>query len=64
MSMNAGIDALATMIPSQVAEMGNSALLLADALSKEADFGGYVGPIAGLITIGGLILVLSPPLQD
>lgn len=34
-------------------------LLLA---SKETDFGGYTGPIAGLLTIGAIILVLSPPL--
>jgi hypothetical protein len=64
MSLEAGI---AAMLPSQaqVLEVGNNAMLLAaNAASKEADFGGYVGPIAGLIAIGALILVLSPPLQD
>eukprot|EP00953_Heterococcus_sp_UTEX-ZZ885_P004986 3168-Heterococcus_DN1.PRE.1 len=64
MSLEAGI---ATLLPSQaqMLEVGNNAMLLAaNAANKEADFGGYVGPIAGLIAIGALILVLSPPLQD
>ncbi|EWM22240.1 hypothetical protein Naga_100597g5 [Nannochloropsis gaditana] len=30
--------------------------------AKDTDFGGYTGPIAGLITLGALILVLAPPL--
>mmetsp|Transcript_13298 Transcript_13298/g.18763 ORF Transcript_13298/g.18763 Transcript_13298/m.18763 type:complete len:101 (+) Transcript_13298:71-373(+) len=42
----------------------NNAMLLAEAVSKASDFGGYVGPIVGLITLGGLILVLSPPLAE
>jgi hypothetical protein len=31
--------------------------------SKETDFGGYTGPVAGLLTIGALIVLLAPPLQ-
>jgi hypothetical protein len=38
---------------------GASDILLA---AKDTDFGGYTGPIAGLITLGALILVLAPPL--
>jgi len=32
--------------------------------SKETDFGGYTGPVAGLLTIGALIVVLAPPLSN
>ena len=48
----------------QMFEVSNSVLLAANSLSKEADFGGFVGPVVGLLTIGAFILVLSPPLQD
>lgn len=32
--------------------------------AAEKDFGGYIGPAVGLLTIFALILVLSPPLRD
>lgn len=32
--------------------------------TKETDFGGYVGPAAGLLTLGALIVVLAPPLSS
>ncbi|CAM9793264.1 unnamed protein product, partial [Phaeothamnion confervicola] len=59
------LDAFASAIPAaaqtQLAELANSAIVLA---GKTDDFGGYIGPISGLVAIGALILVLSPPLQD
>ncbi|KAJ8904588.1 hypothetical protein NDN08_001106 [Rhodosorus marinus] len=32
--------------------------------SKESDWGGYTGPVVGLLTIVTLIAILSPPLKD
>lgn len=32
--------------------------------AKEADWGGYTGPVVGLLSIFAIILVLSPPLKD
>merc|ERR1711988_474864 len=45
---------------SSVSDVANNLLIA----SKETDFGGYTGPIAGLLTIGGLIVVLAPPLSN
>ncbi|GJQ10979.1 hypothetical protein GpartN1_g2770.t1 [Galdieria partita] len=32
--------------------------------ASESDFGGYTGPIIGLLTIFALIIFLSPPLKE
>ncbi|KAK4525445.1 hypothetical protein GAYE_SCF12G3353 [Galdieria yellowstonensis] len=32
--------------------------------ASESDFGGYTGPIIGLLTIFALIVFLSPPLKE
>ncbi|GJD09982.1 hypothetical protein Gasu2_42020 [Galdieria sulphuraria] len=32
--------------------------------ASESDFGGYTGPIIGLLTIFALIIFLSPPLRE
>mmetsp|Transcript_17447 Transcript_17447/g.17542 ORF Transcript_17447/g.17542 Transcript_17447/m.17542 type:complete len:94 (+) Transcript_17447:42-323(+) len=42
-------------------EVLNTAILIA---SKETDFGGYLGPAIGLLSIGAIIVALSPPLKD
>lgn len=42
----------------RVAEMSN---LLA---SKESDFGGYTGPVLGLLIIGIIIAFLTPALKE
>lgn len=46
------------VMPTESIQVASDVLLAA----KDTDFGGYTGPIAGLITLGALILVLAPPL--
>ncbi|KAG5183843.1 hypothetical protein JKP88DRAFT_238153 [Tribonema minus] len=62
--MSMSLDAFATALPQAAQATNNAAVILAEASSKAGDFGGYVGPVAGLLAIGALILVLSPPLVD
>mmetsp|Transcript_19839 Transcript_19839/g.28884 ORF Transcript_19839/g.28884 Transcript_19839/m.28884 type:complete len:84 (-) Transcript_19839:54-305(-) len=46
-------------------EVANRAMdLFMTVASKESDWGGYTGPVVGLLTIAALIAVLSPPLKD
>ncbi|CAN8067746.1 unnamed protein product [Agarophyton chilense] len=42
-------------------KLNEVALVLA---SREGDFGGYTGPILGLLTIGVIIAVLTPPVKE
>lgn len=48
------------MIPAESFQAASDVLIAA----KDTDFGGYTGPIAGLITLGALIVVLAPPLTS
>lgn len=32
--------------------------------AREADFGGYTGPVIGLLIIGVIIAVLTPPVKE
>jgi len=48
------------MSPVDIAPEVTQNLLIA---AKSTDFGGFTGPIVGLLTVFGLILVLAPPLK-
>ncbi|GAB5035953.1 Hypothetical protein NocV09_03200010 [Nannochloropsis oceanica] len=48
------------VIPAESFQAASDVLIAA----KDTDFGGYTGPIAGLITLGALIIVLAPPLTS
>ncbi|CAM9180829.1 unnamed protein product [Choristocarpus tenellus] len=66
-NMKMGLESIADVLPAipeeahnQMAELSNNLLLAA----STSDFGGYTGPAIGLLTVGALIVVLSPPLAD
>jgi hypothetical protein len=44
-----------------VSELSHAMVTLA---AKESDFGGYVLPVAGLLVIGIIIALLTPPVKD
>lgn len=44
-----------------IAFMGDAVTTLA---SNESDFGGYLLPILGLLTIGVIIALLTPPVKE
>eukprot|EP00542_Grammatophora_oceanica_P016877 CAMPEP_0194040670 /NCGR_PEP_ID=MMETSP0009_2-20130614/12632_1 /TAXON_ID=210454 /ORGANISM="Grammatophora oceanica, Strain CCMP 410" /LENGTH=92 /DNA_ID=CAMNT_0038683881 /DNA_START=66 /DNA_END=344 /DNA_ORIENTATION=+ len=52
-----------TLIEADVAvsSIANNANLIA---SSVTDFGGYLFPVFGLLSLGGIILFLAPPLAD
>mmetsp|Transcript_14811 Transcript_14811/g.30144 ORF Transcript_14811/g.30144 Transcript_14811/m.30144 type:complete len:98 (+) Transcript_14811:116-409(+) len=54
------VDSVVTDVVVKSADVMNAVLIA----SKEADFGGYLGPAVSLLAIGALILVLAPPLSD
>ncbi|PXF47864.1 hypothetical protein BWQ96_02250 [Gracilariopsis chorda] len=41
--------------------LNDAAILLS---AKDVDFGGYTGPIIGLLTIAVIIAVLTPPVKE
>ena len=43
-----------------VADVSNNLMIAANS----GDFGGFIGPVVGLLSIGAFIVVLSPPLKD
>jgi len=59
--VNMALDAVAADAVIKSSELFNTALMLA---SKEGDFGGYLGPAIGLLSIGAIIIALAPPLKD
>eukprot|EP00183_Erythrolobus_madagascarensis_P002483 CAMPEP_0185849320 /NCGR_PEP_ID=MMETSP1354-20130828/3856_1 /TAXON_ID=708628 /ORGANISM="Erythrolobus madagascarensis, Strain CCMP3276" /LENGTH=102 /DNA_ID=CAMNT_0028549819 /DNA_START=22 /DNA_END=330 /DNA_ORIENTATION=+ len=59
--VNMSMEAVATDVVIKSSELMNTALMIA---SKEGDFGGYLGPAIGLLSIGAIIVALSPPLGD
>lgn len=44
-----------------VASISNSLVTLGAA---DGDFGGYTGPVAGLVIIGVIIALLTPPVKE
>lgn len=51
---------LAPIAQSAVGAVQNAGILLA----RDGDFGGYTGPIIGLLTIAVIIAVLTPPVKE
>eukprot|EP00189_Rhodosorus_marinus_P006840 CAMPEP_0113953850 /NCGR_PEP_ID=MMETSP0011_2-20120614/84_1 /TAXON_ID=101924 /ORGANISM="Rhodosorus marinus" /LENGTH=51 /DNA_ID=CAMNT_0000962629 /DNA_START=186 /DNA_END=341 /DNA_ORIENTATION=+ /assembly_acc=CAM_ASM_000156 len=46
-------------------EVANKAMdVFMTVASKESDWGGYTGPVVGLLSIVAIIAILSPPLKD
>ncbi|CAM9119509.1 unnamed protein product [Discosporangium mesarthrocarpum] len=65
--MKMSLESFADIMPAVPAEAHNQLVELSNNLllaSSPSDFGGYTGPVIGLLTIGAIILVLSPPLAD
>lgn len=52
---------LAPLAQTVAFKTSDAATLLA---SKDGDFGGYTGPIVGLLIIGIIIAVLTPPVKE
>lgn len=52
---------LAPLVQDVVIKTNDTALMLA---TKDGDFGGYTGPIIGLLIIGVIIAVLTPPVKE
>ena len=55
------VDAAAVDAVISASDVLRSVLVVA---AEESDFGGYVGPAIGLLSIGAIILALAPPLKD
>lgn len=51
---------LAPVAQNAAGAVHNAAVLLA----RDGDFGGYTGPIIGLLTIAVIIAVLTPPIKE
>lgn len=51
---------LAPIAQNAVGAVQNAGILLA----RDGDFGGYTGPIIGLLTIAVIIAVLTPPVKE
>ena len=49
-------------VAQNVALKANEIALMVSA--KDGDFGGYTGPIIGLLVIGIIIAVLTPPVKE
>lgn len=52
---------LAPLVQNVTMKTTDAAMLIA---SKDGDFGGYTGPIIGLLIIGIIIAVLTPPVKE
>lgn len=52
---------LVPLVNDVVIKASDTAMLMA---SREVDFGGYTGPAVGLLIIGIIIAVLTPPVKD
>ena len=52
---------IAPVVNQAIVKVSNVATLIA---TKNEDFGGYTGPILGLLVIGVIIAVLTPPVKE
>lgn len=52
---------LAPVVQDVALKVNDAAVLVA---TQEGDFGGYTGPVLGLLAIGVIIAILTPPLKE
>lgn len=55
---------LAPVIDSASAVVADASLQSVNLAATVGDFGGYTGPVLGLLAIGVIIAVLTPPLKE